>query len=59
MTALGFDFDGHYADDSRELPVPATFVIAQDGTVAFAKTEGGDYRQRVELSEVLAALRTL
>ena len=59
MTDLGFDFDGHYADDSRELPVPATFVIAQDGVVAFAKTEGGDYRERVELGEVLEALRGL
>ena len=59
MTELGIDFDAHYADDSRELPVPATFVIARDGTVAFAKTEGGDYRERVEPAEVLAALEKL
>ena len=59
MTALGIDFDGHYADDSRELPVPAVFVIEQDGTVAFAASEGGDYRERVEPSEVVAALKAL
>ena len=56
MTALGFDFDGFYEDDARELPVPATFVIEQDRTVSFAKTAGGDYRNRVEPGEVLAAL---
>ena len=59
MTALGIDFDGHYADDSRELPVPAVFVIEQDGTVAFAASEGGDYRERVEPAAVIEALRTL
>ena len=57
MTALGFDFDGHYSDDSRELPVPAVFIIEQDGTIAFAKAEGGDYRNRVDISEVLNALK--
>jgi len=57
MTKLGFDFDGHYSDDSRELPVPAVFVIEQDGTIAFAKTEGGDYRNRVEVSEIIDSLK--
>ena len=56
MTDLGFDFDAHYGDDSRELPVPATFIIEQDGTISFAKSEGGDYRNRVEAQEILDAL---
>ncbi|HAI43416.1 MAG TPA: redoxin, partial [Maribacter sp.] len=43
MTSLGFDFDGHYSDDSRELPVPAVFIIDKDGTIIFAKAEGADY----------------
>ena len=57
MTELGFDFDAHYSDDSRELPVPAIFVIKKDGTVAFAQTNGGDYRNRVEVSEIINALK--
>lgn len=58
MTELGFDFDAHYGDDSRELPVPAVFIIEEDGTVSFAKSTGGDYRNRVEASEILEALNT-
>ncbi|QCW99429.1 AhpC/TSA family protein [Aggregatimonas sangjinii] len=58
MTELGFDFDAHYSDDSRELPFPAVFVINQDGTIAFAKAEGGDYRNRVEVSEIINSLKS-
>lgn len=57
MTELGFDFDGHYADDSRELPIPAVFVIEKDATISFAKSLGGDYRNRVEVSEIIDALK--
>ena len=32
MKNLGFDFDGFYGNDSKEIPVPAVFVIEQDGT---------------------------
>ncbi|MEL6556715.1 MAG: peroxiredoxin-like family protein [Bacteroidota bacterium] len=56
MTELGFDFDAHYSDDSREIPVPAVFIIEKDGTISFAKSVGGDYRNRVEASEILEAL---
>jgi len=56
MTELGFDFDAHYSDDSRELPVPAVFIIEKDGTVSFSKSVGGDYRNRVEVSEIISAL---
>ncbi len=57
MEALGIDFDTYYSDDSKEIPVPAVFIIDRDGTVLFAKSEGGDYRNRVELTEILEALR--
>ncbi|MEL6557020.1 MAG: peroxiredoxin-like family protein [Bacteroidota bacterium] len=57
MTELGFDFDSHYSDDSREIPVPAVFIIEQDFTVSFAKAVGGDYRNRVEAAEILKALK--
>jgi len=57
MTELGFDFDAHYSDDSRELPIPAVFVIEKDTTISFAKSLGGDYRNRVEVSEIINALK--
>ena len=57
MTALGFDFDAHYADDSRELPIPAIFVIEKDGIVSFAKSTGGDYRNRVDASTIINVLK--
>lgn len=56
MTELGFDFDHFYLDDSREIPVPAVFIIGQDQSVLFAKAVGGDYRNRVEPSDILEAL---
>jgi len=56
MKNLGYDFDSYYSDDSKEIPVPAVFVIAKDGTVLFAKSEGGDYRHRVETEEILDLL---
>ncbi len=57
LTGLGIDFTGHYTDDSGDLPVPAVFVIGQDGKVKFAQSEGGDYRLRVENSKIINALR--
>jgi peroxiredoxin len=33
MKDLGYDFLGFYADESAEIPVPATFVIAPDSTI--------------------------
>ena len=56
MRELGFDFDSFYADDSKELPVPATFIIEQDGSISFAQSEGGDYRNRVEASTIINSL---
>lgn len=57
MANLGIDFDSHYADDSKELPVPAVFIIEKDGTVSFAQAEGGDYRNRVEASTIINSLK--
>ncbi len=56
MTELGYDYNSYYSDEDSEIPVPATFIIEQDGIVSFAKSEGGDYRNRVEPSEILNAL---
>lgn len=56
MNDLGIDFYSFYSDKSGELPVPAVFIIDKDGTIIFAKSEGGDYRHRVEPQEILDAL---
>lgn len=56
MTDMGYDFFSFYDDKSGELPVPATIVIAKDGTIVFASSEGGDYRERVEPQAILDAL---
>lgn len=54
---LGVDFYSFYDDKSREIPVPAVFVIDTNGTISYAKSEGGDYRLRVEPAEILNALK--
>ncbi len=56
MTEMGYDFSSFYDDDSNEIPVPATFVISQDGTVIFADCAGGDYRSRTEAQAILDVL---
>ena len=44
--------------DSWVLPIPATFIIAQDGIVALAFVDV-DYRHRLDPAEILTALQTL
>ena len=39
------------------LPIPATFVIASDGTIA-ARYVDSDFRRRMEMADILAALKT-
>ncbi len=56
MQELGYDFFAFYGDKSAELPVPAVFVIGRDGVITLARSEGGDYRERVEPAEILDAL---
>ncbi len=42
-------------DESWELPMPATFIVAQDGTVRFAFVDA-DWTHRLEPAELLKAL---
>jgi peroxiredoxin len=58
MGKLGYDFYSFYDDNSAELPVSGVFVIDKNGDIILAKSEGGDYRERVEVHEVLEALET-
>jgi peroxiredoxin len=52
---FGIDIPAHNGDDTFALPVPATYVIAADGTVLHAFVNV-DYTQRLDPSEIIAAL---
>ncbi len=58
MEAFGIDLAKFNTDDSWELPIPATYVIARDGTVRLAFVDA-DYRKRLEPRAILEALRAL
>ena len=53
--AVGIDLEVVNGTDAWELPVPATYVIRPDGTVASAFVEA-DYTQRASARQVLDAL---
>ncbi len=53
---LDVDLPNFNGDDSFELPVPATYVIGRDGTIAFAHIDA-DYTRRAEVPSILGALR--
>lgn len=53
--AVGIALDEVNGTDAWELPVPATYVIRPDGTIAFAFVEA-DYTQRASARRVLEAL---
>jgi peroxiredoxin len=56
MQSGGYDIAPFQGNDSWMLPVPATFVVGRDGVVK-ARYIDPDYRRRMELDDVLAALR--
>lgn len=58
MQAANRGLPGVNGDDSWELPLPATYVIGQDGRVALAYVDV-DYRNRLEPDAILAALSSL
>jgi len=49
--------DGH-GNSQWELPLPATYVVARDGTVAYAMIDV-DYTHRAEPDDIVAALQRL
>lgn len=56
--ALGVDLPSFNGDETFSLPIPATYVIAQDGTVAYAFVDA-DYSHRMEPSDIFTALEKL
>ena len=58
LTSNNKALPGINGDDSWELPLPATYVIAPDGKIALAEIEL-DYRERLEPEAIVATLRSL
>ncbi|OJJ21611.1 redoxin [marine bacterium AO1-C] len=57
MKDLGIDFHSFYETNEGVIPVPAVFIIGQDGKVQFAEFASGDYRERTEPQAILDALK--
>lgn len=55
LNALSIDLGRVNGDQSWELPIPATFVIGQDGVITYASADP-DYTRRPEPRDVLDAL---
>ena len=53
-----FDLVKYNGDDSNELPLSASYLIAQDGTITYAFLDA-DYRKRSEPAELLKAVEAL
>lgn len=56
-TQFGIDFEHYYGDKSYKLPLPATYVINQDGIITYAFLNE-DYTLRAEPADVMAALES-
>ena len=58
MRAGGFDIARYQGNETWMLPIPATFIVGRDGLVK-ARYIDPDYRRRMELDAILAALGNL
>jgi len=57
MRAGGFDIEPFQGNSTWMLPIPATFVVSQDGSVK-SRFIDPDYRHRMEIEDLLAALKS-
>ena len=57
MQAGGFDIVPYQGNETWMLPIPATFIVGRDGVVK-ARYIDPDYRKRMDLNELLAALKS-
>ena len=57
-TSIGSDVSTFDGDASWELPMPGTFIVAQDGTIHLAFVYE-DHTRRLEPATLLDGLRTL
>jgi peroxiredoxin len=56
MTLSGWDISPYNANNNWILPIPATFIVGQDGIVT-GRFVDPDYRKRMGIDDLLAALR--
>jgi peroxiredoxin len=56
MTEAGIDLPRYHGNSAWFLPIPATFIVRSDGTVA-ARYVDPDHRQRMDLDDLLAAVK--
>src|ERR1044072_4269035 len=56
MTSIGRILPDYQGNDSWILPIPATFVVGQDGRIKACFTDP-DYRQRMTIEDLIAALK--
>ncbi len=57
-TARGLDLKAYYGAEKSELPISATYVIDQDGSIVYAYLEA-DYKLRAEPVDILEVLSDL
>ena len=58
MKAFKVDLEKQNGDNSGELPLSATYIIDENGTIRWAFVDA-DYRKRAEPSDIVAALKKL
>lgn len=56
--SFGNDLEALNGDESHELPIPGTFVIAKDGTITAAHANA-DYKVRMEPQGILDTLANM
>jgi len=56
--AWQIDIPGHNGDESFELPIPATYIVAADGKIHYAHVNM-DYTQRLEPDIIIEQLKSL
>ncbi len=52
---LGAKLKETHSDDSQRLPIPATYLIGQDGRIAWRQFDA-DYKNRSSVKEILSAI---
>jgi peroxiredoxin len=57
ISSAGRDIPNYQGNASWMLPIPATFVVGQDGKVK-ARFVDPDYRKRMAIEEMIASLRS-
>lgn len=56
-TKLNAQLNNAHSDDSQRLPIPATFIIGQDGTILWRHFDP-DYKKRASVKEITKALES-